>query len=98
MDVRILVIGIAIGIVLSGGTSVLAVSNSTGNKTQSDIGTAKELEKLTGNNSLTNLTTLTTFNQTGSNQTNQTSNQTGTMSNQTNQTSNQTANNSGQYP
>ncbi|TLX68620.1 MAG: hypothetical protein E6K94_11310 [Thaumarchaeota archaeon] len=84
MDVRIFVIGIAIGIVLSGGTSVLAISNSTGNNTNSDIGTAKELEKLTGNNSLTNLTTLTTFNQSGSNQTNQTSNQTG--------------NNSGQYP
>jgi len=74
-DARIFLIGIAIGIVLSSGTTVMAVSNSTGNNT--GIGTAKELEQLTGNNSLANLSTMTNFTQSGSNQS---SNQTGNMS------------------
>jgi hypothetical protein len=79
-------IGITIGIVLSSGTSVMAASNTTGNNTKSDVGSAKELEKLTSNNSLGILSTLTTFNKTRSNQ----------SSNQTsNQTSDQTGNNSG---
>ena len=79
MDVRIFLIGIAIVVVLSGGTGVLAQSNTTGNNT--DIGSAEELAKLTSNNSLANLSTMTTFNDTGANQTsNQTSNQTNNMS------------------
>ena len=53
MDVRIFLIGIAIVVVLSGGTGVLAQSNTTGNNT--DIGSAEELAKLTSNNSLANL-------------------------------------------
>ena len=82
MDVRILfLIGITFGIILSSGTSVMAASNTTGNNTESDVGLAKELEKLTSNNSLGNLSALTTFNNTGSNQTsNRTSNRTGNNS------------------
>ena len=82
MDVRILfLIGITVGIVLSSGTSKMAASNTTGNNTKSDVGSAKELEKLTSNNSLGNLSALTTFNNTGSNQTsNRTSNRTGNNS------------------
>ena len=79
MDLRIFLIGIAIVVVLSGGTGVLAQSNTTGNNT--DVGSAEELAKLTSNNSLTNLTSMTTFNDTGTNQSsNQTSNQTSNMS------------------
>jgi hypothetical protein len=79
MDVRIFLIGIAIVVVLSGGTGVLAQSNTTGNNT--DVGSAEELAKLTSNNSLTNLSAMTTFNDTGANQSsNQTSNQTSNMS------------------
>jgi hypothetical protein len=79
VDARILLIGVAVGIVLSSGTTVMAISNSTGNNT--GIGTAKELEQLTGNNSLANLSTMTNFTQSGSNQSsNQSSNQTGNMS------------------
>jgi hypothetical protein len=79
MDVRIFLIGIAIVVVLSGGTGVLAQSNTTGNNT--DVGSAEELAKLTSNNSLTNLSSMTTFNDTGTNQSsNQTSNQTSNMS------------------
>ena len=75
MDVRIFLIGIAVVVVLSGGTGVLAQSNTTGNNT--DVGSAEELAKLTSNNSLTNLSSMTTFNDTGTNQSsNQTSNQT----------------------
>ena len=82
VDVRILfLIGITVGIVLSSGTGVMAASNTTGNKTKSEVGSAKELEKLTSNNSLGNLSSLTTFNNTGSNQSsNQISNQTGNKS------------------
>jgi hypothetical protein len=83
VDARILLIAIAFGIVLSSGTNVMAISNSTGNNTgnNTDIGSAKELEKLTGNNSLANLSTLTNFTQSGSNQSsNQSSNQTGNTS------------------
>jgi hypothetical protein len=82
VDVRILfLIGITVGIVLSSGTSVTAASNNTGKKTKSDVGSAKELEKLRSKNSLGNLSALTTFNNTGSNPTsNQTSNQTGNIS------------------
>ena len=70
MDVRILfLIGNTVGIVLSSGTSVMAASNTTGNNTKSDVGSAKELEKLTSDNSLGNLSVLTTFNNTGSNHT-----------------------------
>ncbi|MGE5822108.1 MAG: hypothetical protein ACM31M_05945 [Nitrososphaerota archaeon] len=73
MDVRIFLIGIAIVVVVSGGTGVLAQSNTTGNNT--DVGSAEELEKLTSNNSLFNLS------DTGTNQSsNQTSNQTSNMS------------------
>lgn len=75
MDARIYIIGIAIGLVLSGGTSVFAQSNSTGNNT--DVGTAEELAQLTSNNSLANVSSMTTFNDTN---TNQTSNQTSNMS------------------
>jgi hypothetical protein len=79
MDARILLSGIAIGLVLSGGTWAFAQSNTTGNNT--DVGSAAELAKLTSNNSLTNLSSMTTFNDTGANQTgNQTSNQTSNMS------------------
>lgn len=79
MDARILMIGIAFSLVLLGGTTAFAQSNTTGNNT--DVGSAEELAKLTSNNSLTNLSSLTTFNDTGVNQTgNQTSNQTGNMS------------------
>ena len=73
MDVRIFLIGIAIVVVVSGGTGVLAQSNTTGNNT--DVGSAEELEKLTSNNKLFNLS------DTGTNQSsNQTSNQTSNMS------------------
>ena len=79
MDVRIFLIGIAFVVVLSGGTGVLAQSNTTGNNT--DVGSAEELAKLTSNNSLANLSSMTTFNDTGTNQSsNQTSNQTSNMS------------------
>ena len=79
MDVRIFLTGISIVVVLSGGTGVLAQSNTTGNNT--DVGSAEELAKLTSNNSLTNLSSMTTFNDTGTNQSsNQTSNQTSNMS------------------
>jgi hypothetical protein len=79
MDVRIFLIGIAVVVVLSSGTGVLAQSNTTGNNT--DVGSAEELAKLTSNNSLTNLSSMTTFNDTGTNQSsNQTSNQTSNMS------------------
>ena len=73
MDVRIFLIGIAIVVVVSGGTGVLAQSNTTGNNT--DVGSAEELAKLTSNNTLFNLS------DTGTNQSsNQTSNQTSNMS------------------
>jgi hypothetical protein len=79
MDVRIFLIGIAFVVVLSGGTGVLAQSNTTANNT--DVGSAEELAKLTSNNSLANLSSMTTFNNTGTNQSsNQTSNQTSNMS------------------
>lgn len=88
MDIRIFLIGIAFVVVLSGGTGVLAQSNTTGNNT--GIGSAEELAILTSNNSFANLTDLTTFNDTGANLTSnqsQTTNQTSNMSG-TNQTSN----------
>lgn len=75
MDARIFIVGIALGLVLSGGTAVFAQSNTPGNST--DIGSAEDLSKLTSNNSLTNLSSMTTFNDTG---TNVTSNQTSNMS------------------
>jgi|SRR4029079_14836487 len=79
VDPRLILIGIAAAIVLSGGTGVMAASNNTGNNT--DIGTAKQLEQLTSNNSLANASSMTSFNDTTTNQTsNQTSNQTGNMS------------------
>jgi hypothetical protein len=81
MDIRIFLIGIAFIVVLSGGTGVLAQSNTTGNNT--DIGSAAELTKLTSNNSFGNLTDMTTFNETGANLTSnqsQTTNQTSNMS------------------
>jgi len=69
MDVRILLlVGIAVGIVLSSGTSVMAASNATGNNTKLEIGSAKQLEQLTSGNQLGNLSSLTTFDKTGSNQ------------------------------
>jgi len=69
MDVRILLlIGIAVGIVLSSGTSAMAASNATGNNTKLEIGSAKQLEQLTSGNQLGNLSSLTTFDKTGSNQ------------------------------
>ena len=81
MDVRILLlIGIAVGIVLSSGTSVMAASNATGNNTKMaasnatgnntklEIGSAKQLEQLTSGNQLGNLSSLTTFDKSGSNQ------------------------------
>ena len=76
VDARILLlIGIAISVVLSGGTGVVASSNTTENNTKPDVGSAKELEQLTNNNSLTNLSGMASFNETGSNLTsNQTSN------------------------
>lgn len=81
MDIRILLIGIAFIVVLSGGTGVLAQSNTTGNNT--DVGSAAELTNLTKNNSFANLTDMTTFNDTGANLTSnqsQTTNQTSNMS------------------
>jgi len=87
MNARIFILGIAIGLVLSGGTAVFAQSNTTGNNT--DVGSAAELAKLTSNNSFANLTDMTTFNDTGANVT---SNQSQTT-NQT--TTNQTSNMSG---
>ncbi len=81
MDIRIFLIGIAFIVVLSGGTGVLAQSNTTGNNT--DVGSAAELTKLTNNNSFANLTDMTTFNETGANLTSnqsQTTNQTSNMS------------------
>ena len=79
MDARIFLAGIAVSLVLSGGTWAFAQSNTTANN--SDVGSAEELAKLTSNNSLTNLSSMTTFNDTGTNQTgNQTSNQTSNMS------------------
>ena len=91
MDIRIFLIGIAFIVVLSGGTGVLAQSNTTGNTTgnDTDIGSAAELTELTSNNSFANLTDMTTFNETGANLT---SNQSQTT-NQT--TTNQTSNMSG---
>ena len=86
MDIRIFLIGIAFVVVLSSGTEVLALGNTTGNNT--GIGSAEELAKLTSNNSFANLTDMTTFNDTGANLT---SNQSQT----TNQTTNQTSNMSG---
>lgn len=97
MDIRIFLIGIAFVFVLSGGTGVLAQSNTTGlaqsNTTGNNtgIGSAEELAKLTGNNSFANLTDLTTFKDTGANITSnqsQTTNQTATNLTMTNQTSN----------
>lgn len=85
MDIRIYLIGIAFVVVLSGGTGVLAQSNTTGNN-NTDVGSAAELAELTSNNSFANLTDMTTFNDTGANLTSnqsQTTNQT-----TTNQTSN----------
>lgn len=87
MDIRIYLIGIAFIVVLSGGTGVLAQSNTTGNNT--DVGSAAELAELTSNNSFANLTDLTAFNDTGANLT---SNQSQTT-NET--TTNQTSNMSG---
>ena len=81
MDIRIFLIGIAFIVVLSGGTGVLAQSNTTGNNT--DVGSAAELTELTNNNSFANLTDMTTFNETGANITSnqsQTTNQTSNMS------------------
>lgn len=89
MDIRIFLIGIAFIVVLSGGTGVLAQSNTTGlaqgNTTGNNtgIGSAAELAKLTSNNSFGNLTDMTTFNETGANLTSnqsQTTNQTSNMS------------------
>ena len=85
MDIRIFLIGIAFIVVLSGGTGVLAQSNTTGNTTgnNTDIGSAAELTKLINNNSFANLTDMTTFNDTGVNITSnqsQTTNQTSNMS------------------
>lgn len=79
MDARIFLIGIAFVVVLSGGTGVLAQSNTTGNNT--GIGSAEQLAELTSNNSLANLSSMTTFTDTGANLTsNQTTNQTSNMS------------------
>lgn len=85
MDIRIFLIGIAFIVVLSGGTGVLAQSNTTGNTTgnNTDIGSAAELTELTNNNSFANLTNMTTFADTGANITSnqsQTTNQTSNMS------------------
>ena len=79
MDARVFLTGIAVSLVLSGGTFAFAQSNMTANNT--DVGSAEELAQLTSNNSLTNLSSMTTFNDTGANMTsNQTSNQTYNMS------------------
>jgi hypothetical protein len=75
---RIILIGIGMAIVLSGGTGVMAASNNTGNNTE--IGTAQQLEQLTSNNSLANASSMTSFNDTTNQTSNQTSNQTGNMS------------------
>ena len=80
MNPRIILIGIAIAIVLSGGTGVMAASNTTGPGNNTDIGTAQQLEQLTSNNSLANASTMTTFNDTTNQTSNQTSNQTANMS------------------
>jgi hypothetical protein len=85
MDIRIFLIGIAFIVVLSGGTGVLAQSNTTGNTTgnNTDIGSAAELTELTNNNSFANLTNMTTITDTGANLTSnqsQTTNQTSNMS------------------
>ena len=80
MDPRIILIGIAIAIVLSGGTGVMAASNTTGAGNNTDIGTAQQLEQLTSNNSLANASTMTSFNDTTNQTSNQTSNQTANMS------------------
>jgi hypothetical protein len=74
VETRIILLGIAMVIAVSGITGVMAAGNTTGNKT--DIGSAQQLEKLTGNNSLANASSMTSFNDT----TNQTSNQTGNQS------------------
>ena len=67
----------ALAVVLSVGTGVMAQSNTTGTAgNNTDIGTAQELAKLTSNNSLANASTMTSFNDT----TNQTGNQTGNQS------------------
>ena len=91
MEPRIVLIGIAMVIAFSSITGVMAASNTTGNNT--DIGSAKQLEKLTANNSLANASSMTSFNDTTNQTSNQTSNQTGNQT--SNQTSNQTANMSG---
>ena len=81
MDIRIFLIGITFIVVLSGGTGVLAQSNTTENNT--DVGSAAELTQLTNNNSFANLTDMTTFNETGANLTSnqsQTTNQTSNLS------------------
>ena len=79
MDARVFLTGIAVSLVLSGGTFAFAQSNMTANNT--DVGSAEELAQLTSNNSLTNLSSMTTFNDTGANMTsNQTSNQAYNMS------------------
>ena len=79
MDARIFLTGIAVSLVLSGGTFAFAQSNMTANNT--DVGSAEELAQLTSNNSFTNLSSMTTFNDTGANMTsNQTSNQAYNMS------------------
>ena len=80
MNVKIFLIGIAIAVVLSGGTGVMAQSNTTGAGNKTDIGTAQELEKLTSNNSLANASSMTTFNNTSNQTGNQTGNQTVNMS------------------
>ena len=79
MNARVFLTGIAVSLVLSGGTFAFAQSNMTANNT--DVGSAEELAQLTSNNSLANLSSMTTFNDTGANMTsNQTSNQTYNMS------------------
>ena len=80
MDPRIILIGIAFAIVLSGGTGAMAASNTTGAGNNTDIGTAQQLEELTSNNSLANASTMTSFNDTTNQTSNQTSNQTANMS------------------
>jgi len=76
VNVKILLIGIAIAVVLSGGTGVMAQSNTTGAGNKTDIGTAQQLEQLTSNNSLANASSMTSFNDTTNQTSNQTSNQT----------------------
>ena len=80
MDTRIILIGIAIAIVLSGGTSVMAASNTTGVWKQHGNRDTQQLEQLTGNNSLANASSMTSFNDTTNQTSNQTSNQTTNMS------------------